>query len=117
MAKNSLYDGDPIDYPAPSDVVSGQMVSFGYLLCVALGDIAAGKVGPACPYGVWELPKAGVSVTAGAQLNFDASAGRLTTGATTAAGDITKAGIAESAAAAGDATVRIKLTPGSGSLS
>ena len=55
--KNWIQDGDKLDYTAPSNVVSGQLVQIGNLHGVAVADIASGEVGAVKLEGVYSLLK------------------------------------------------------------
>jgi predicted RecA/RadA family phage recombinase len=55
--KNFIQEGETLDYTAPSNVVSGQLVQLGSLHGVAVADITSGEVGAVKLEGVYSLPK------------------------------------------------------------
>lgn len=114
MAKSYVQEGDTLDYVAGSAISSGDIVVIGNLVCVALADIANGATGSVKCTGVFDLPKKTGAINVGDLIDYDLSTTNFSTGITAATGDITKCGVAVAAAASGDATVRVKLTPGSG---
>lgn len=112
MARNYVQPGTVLEITAAANLNSGTPVAVGAVVGVALGAIANGARGQAQVEGVFDLPKAtGVAFTAGQRLNFRPSAGNFTT-ATAVAGDLLGAGVAVNAAAAGDTTCRVRLSPG-----
>jgi predicted RecA/RadA family phage recombinase len=55
--KNWIQEGETLDYTAPSNVVSGQLVQIGNLHGVVVADIASGAVGAVNLEGVYTFPK------------------------------------------------------------
>jgi predicted RecA/RadA family phage recombinase len=107
MAKNYIEEGDVLNFIAGGGAVaSGSIVIMGKRAGVALSDIPANGQGAVGVTGVWAISKVPADVVAqGDLLYWDAANSRLTT---TAAGS-TLAGYAAAPAAAGAATVNIKL--------
>ena len=106
MAKNFVQDGHILDVLAGSNIVSGAVVIIGTIAGIAIADIASGKTGAVRIAGVFSLPKAaGVAITQGAKVYWNAGAGNVTT---TASGN-TLFGVAAVAAASGDANVSVLL--------
>jgi len=105
MATNKVQEGDVLVLTVTDAVSSGDVVIAGGLIGVAKSDIAAGESGPVDMTGVWNLPKASEALTQGDPVYWDATSGNITT---TDSGN-TPAGHAVAAAAAGDATCRVKL--------
>lgn len=91
---------------APAKIASGDLVKAGDLVGVAATDILPGDSGSVVIEGVFEVPKAaGFAAPQGTKLYFDAAANVVNgTPANNAF-----AGYAYEAAAAGDATVRLRL--------
>lgn len=114
MTTKYVQKGEIIDYTPGAAVASNAVVVLGILLGVAVADIAANTTGALAIEGVFDLPKkATVAVTAGAKLTYNATAGFLTGAGAT--GDILGGAVAVADAAGSDATVRVKLLPGTGS--
>lgn len=101
-----------------SDIAAGDVVVMGDTVGIALADIADGESGSVLVEGVVaNQPKTtGTAWSQGAVLDWDASAGEFTDGATPATGDVIGCGIAAADAASGDATGSVKLTPGTGAV-
>lgn len=98
--------GAALDYTPAEDVKNGSIVTLGARIGVAAGDIPAGDTGTVHVEGVYKLAKAkDEAVTLGALIYYDAAADTVTT----AAEGTVPAGYAVAAAAAGDATVLVKL--------
>ena len=118
MAKTFIQEGKVLDYVAPADIKSGDVVVIGQLVGVALDDIASGETGPVQVEGVWELPKLDTAVIAqGESVNWDVSASVFdANSAAPAAGDITDGCVAAKDAANGDTTVWVKLNVGPGTV-
>lgn len=115
MTTKYVQPGEIIDYTPAAAVSSNDIVKLGVLIGVAVADIAANATGALAIEGVFDLPKkAAVAVTAGAKMTYNATAGFLTGAGAT--GDILGGAVAIAPAAAGDATVRVKLLPGTGSV-
>jgi len=105
MATNYIQPGRVIDYTAPSDVSSGDLVVFGQRAGVALADIPAGSRGAVQVVGVFEVPKAsGVAFGQGDLVYWNETSGH----ATADPADVL-AGIAFTPADAADDTVNVKL--------
>lgn len=100
--------GCEIDYTPSSAVVTGDVVVLNDLFCVADRDIAANKKGALSTDGVYILPKATGAIGAGAIVYWDATAGNITTTATSNK----RAGKAAEAAASADATVKVAINKG-----
>lgn len=116
MAQNFVFPGDRIPFVAAGTVASGGGVLIGSLMGVSLTAVTNGVSGTAAIEGVWELPKLSTAViTAGARLTWDVSAGEFII-ASAATGDLENCAVAIAGAANGVATVRAKLTPGTGAI-
>lgn len=97
-----------------ADVVSGQVVKMGELLGVAITDIANTATGAVKITGVFSaMPKTtGTAWTVGLALLWDVSAAKFDSiAATPATGDVGGAAVAWEAAASGDTTGVVLLTP------
>lgn len=106
MAANHVQPGEVMEFTAAAALAIGVGVLIGVRLGVTLDAVANGAAGRAAVWGVWNLPKLSTDVVAeGALLYWDNTNKRLTT---TATGN-TLAGYAFKAAAAGVATVDIKI--------
>lgn len=107
MAKNFVQPGDTITIPAPAAVLSGAPVVAGDIRGIAQGDAAAGAPVDVATSGVWELPKVGANAfPLGGKVYWNAGDQLATS---TASGN-TLLGVAVEAAAAGTATVKIRLS-------
>lgn len=112
MATNFLNQGDTIDVVATAAVTSGTPIAVGALAAVPLTTAAIGARFAARVEGVFSAPKAaGAAFTVGARVNFRPSTNSFTL-ATAVAGDLIGAGVAVEAAAAGDTTAVVRLSPG-----
>lgn len=100
-----ISDGNVLDYVAPSNIRSGQLVIMAELAGIALTDIKKGTVGAVQIYGIWELPKASGEVSVGAKLYWNATNFSLTTDAT----DNVYLGIAIEAASSDAELVKLLL--------
>ncbi|TIL25597.1 MAG: DUF2190 family protein [Mesorhizobium sp.] len=108
--KNYVQAGNVITATAPAGgVSSGDGVLFDSLFGVASTDAAEGEDFELATIGVFDLPKAAVSVTFGAPLYWDDDAKVITTVDSTTAGANAVAGIAITAADSGVATARVRL--------
>ncbi|NYE62193.1 putative RecA/RadA family phage recombinase [Duganella sp. 1224] len=106
MATNYVQEGDVLDFTAAAAVASGAVIVLGKRIGVAARAVSQGSVGAAHVTGVWEIAKLTTDVVGqGDLLYWDAQNSRLTT---TAASNV-QAGYAASPAAAGAATVQIKI--------
>lgn len=104
--KNFVQPGDNLDCIAPHAVASGQGFLDGDEFAVASTDAAQGAPVQGVTRGVFDLPKAaGVAINRKSKAYWD-NAGRVVTNA--AAGN-RQIGVFQLAAAAGDATARVKL--------
>lgn len=97
--------GETLDFTPTAAVKNGAVVNLATRIGIAGTDIAAGETGAVHVVGVFEMDKAAGAITMGAAVYYDATADAITT---TSAGN-TPAGYAAGAAAAGDATVYVKL--------
>jgi len=117
MATGFYKEGKVIDVIATAAISSNDIVAVGNVVGVAIIDGAIGDSVPVQVTGEWILPKVtGTAITVGALIDFDLSAGKVTTGLTPAAGDVSGIGVATVAAGSPDTTVRVLLTPGSGTV-
>lgn len=104
--KNFVQDGNVLTFIAPAGgVVSGDGVVNGALFGIAAYTALAGQEVEANLVGVFALPKAAGALTLGQKVYWD-SAAKAVTG--TATGNRWIGAVAR-AAAAGDATVRVRL--------
>lgn len=107
MKATYIQQGLSLDYKnsGSAKIEAGDIVVFGSKLTVAATEIAVGAVGTLETTGVFEMPKkASEAITAGAKVYFSADDGITTTSTSN-----TEAGFAVAAAAAEDATVRVKI--------
>ncbi|KZY30541.1 hypothetical protein A3731_00740 [Roseovarius sp. HI0049] len=106
--KNYIQAGNVLTAAAPAGgVSSGDPVQIGNLFGVAATDAEAGADVEIAVTGVFALPKAAVSASAGDVAFFDASAGDVTTDDDTGANN--RVGIFTEDAASGAATARVRL--------
>lgn len=103
--KNFVQPGDNLDLIAPRALVSGAGFLVGAIFGVASTDAAQNAPVVGVTRGVFDLPKAAGAITQGQKLYWDNAAFNVTT----TAGGNTLIGAATQAAAAGDATARVKL--------
>lgn len=103
--KNFIQKGNAIDINVASALTSGQLVTVGELVGVAVNTTDASIDNVMVVDGVFEVAKATGAITFGAKLYHDTVAGNVTT----TAGSLKLAGYAVSAQASGDATVKLKL--------
>ena len=112
MARNFIQDGDTLDIVVAAAVTSGTPIAVGALAGIPLTSAAIGVTAAVRVVGVWSVPKmAGAAFTVGQRVNFRPSASAFTLG-TPVAGDLIGAGIAVAAAASGDLTATVRLSPG-----
>ena len=107
MSKGTFWQcGESIDFTndGTAAIEANTLVVFGDHVGVAGTDIAVGETGSLFVEGVWEIPKDSAAIDAGASVYFDGTAGSATKGSGAAL-----AGYAVEAAAADDATVKVKL--------
>lgn len=115
MATTYVQPGNTLTHTAAAAISSGDVVELNDVVGVALGDIANGSDGEVMVTGVFTLAKvAGTAFAQGDKLNWDASANNFTKATTSAAGDITAAGVAAAAALSAATTCNVLLTPGTG---
>ena len=106
MAKNYIQRGDVLTIPAPANTLSGEVVIIGELRGVALGDAAETATLDVQTEGVFELAKVAANAFAiGAAVYYDADT-KLVTATST---DNVRLGFAVTVAAAGSASVNVKL--------
>jgi predicted RecA/RadA family phage recombinase len=104
--RNYVQIGALIPVTAPANVVSGQGILIGSMFGVCTKSALSGETVTIETTGVVDLPKAAsVTPAQGALVYWDGTNSVVTT---TASGN-TKIGVATVAAAAGDATVRVRL--------
>ncbi len=114
--KNAYQDGRVLDLKLAAAVESGGVISQGKILAIAvskgaIGDTVAGHV-----EGVFRLPKLGTAViAAGDPVTWDINPGRVIVAGATA-GDVAGIGYAVEAAGNGVATVLVRLTPGTATI-
>lgn len=117
--KNYVQPGDVIDFTAGGTAIaSGDVVPVGGLIGIAVTDIPANSTGSVSLKGVYDLPKvAAAVVTVGEHVIWDASESAFNdAGTTLATGDISKCCVAVSPAGNGDATVRVLINAGLGTV-
>lgn len=113
MANNYVQPAGTISYTnAGSAIQSGDPVIIGTTVGVALVDIGEGETGSVAIEGAFELAKANAKIDQGTAVNLTSA--KNVTSAAAGANGVTGFGIAITDAAAGDATVVVKLTPGTG---
>jgi predicted RecA/RadA family phage recombinase len=115
MSTNKVQKGDTLDNVTAGAVTNGAVVKALNTVGVALkGAAGSGEVIPLAVEGVFTVPKVtGRAWVQGEKLFWDVSTSSFDTMAgTTATGDVTGCAIAAAAAASGDATGQVKLTPG-----
>lgn len=107
MARNFVQPGDTITIPAPAAVLSGAPVIAGDIKGIAQGDAAVGAPVDVTTSGVWALPKVAANAfSLGGKVYWNATDGLATS---TASGN-TLLGVAVEAAAAGAASVKVRLS-------
>lgn len=119
MATNFIQRGSVWDYtPSGSSVSSGDVVVMGAVLGVALADIADGATGAVQVDGVFSLPKVTAAVVAqGETVVWDVSLGKFDDDQMTpASGDVSAAAVAVEAGTGSQSTIKVLLTPGSGTV-
>lgn len=116
MARNFIQPGDTLDVVATAAVTSGTPIAVGALAGVPLTSGAIGATVAVRVEGVFSVPKvAGTAFTVGQRVNFRPSAGAFTL-ATAATGDLLGAAVAVAAAASGDTTCQVRLSPGAATI-
>lgn len=108
--KNKIQNGKVLDYTnsTGAKILGGSLVIFGVLIGVAVADIEIGETGAVELHGVFEFTKATGAISQGAKVYWDATAGNVTTTATSN----TVFGAAAEAALSADATVKVLLVAG-----
>lgn len=112
---NAVYvnRGEAIDFinDTGAAIAAGEVVALGTRIGVAGGDIPKGETGAVHVTGVFELPKAAEELSVGAEVYYaeDGVTASASTGSGDSAADNVPAGWAVQAAAADDATVRVKI--------
>jgi predicted RecA/RadA family phage recombinase len=105
--KNFVQDGKEVNYTVTGDdVKSGDVVVIGKMVGVAVTDGKVGETIAVSIDGVYRLPKVNGALTQGAAVYAAAANNAITSAATSN----TFAGYVWKAAAAGDATVDVKLS-------
>jgi len=106
MIAKYVYRGDVIDYTPEADVAAGSVVVIGSIIGITKLDIKAGQLGALALVGVFDIVKAtGEAIAKGSKVYWNATAKQITA---VAAGNV-YLGEAVAAAAAGDATARVRL--------
>lgn len=105
--RNYIQPGNILTIPAPVTVASGGVVIAGNIIGVAAGDALSGAPVDVDVVGVFDLPKVAANAFAlGAAVYWDSTASLATS---TATGN-TKLGVATAAAAAGTASLPVRLS-------
>lgn len=105
-----VQEGETIDYTPAADVDAGDVVLQGDLIGIAKLDIATGTLGALAVTGVFDIAKiAATAITAGAIAYWDETAQVATN--TSNSGANKPLGKFIRAAAAADATARVRLSP------
>lgn len=108
--KNFYKDGDTLPLTMTQNVLSGQLVRVGQFVGVCANDCTTGNVTEVALEGVYSIPKNSADVIVqGQALKFVPA-----TGVIDATSGTVEAGVAAQAAAAGTATVYVRLTQGFG---
>ncbi|PBJ83714.1 hypothetical protein CMZ84_04285 [Lysobacteraceae bacterium NML93-0399] len=112
--KNAHQDGRVLDVTLAAAVTSGQVVTQGRLLGIAVTNGAVGDTIAVHVEGVFRLPKLPAAViNTGDPVTWDINPGRvIVTGATS--GDVENFGYAVASAASGTNEVLVRLCPGAG---
>lgn len=113
---NAHSPGKVLDYVngTGATIAAGTFLAIGALVGCVVADIPDGETGAVAIEGAFTAPKtAGAAWTQGAILVFDVSAGEFGTPAqiTEATGDVTGGAVAFAAAASGDTSGVVLLTP------
>ena len=116
MSTNYKTSGRTVRYAHDAAVESGAPVLIGTLLGVARGKYAADETGIYAVEGVHSLPKNNAAIAMGARVYWDISASQVRTSGNAANGDLENCAVAVAAAAAGDSTVDVRLSPGVGTV-
>jgi predicted RecA/RadA family phage recombinase len=116
MARNLIQDGETLDIVAAAALTSGTPIAVGALAAIPLSTVASGTPCAVRVQGVFQVPKNNTAAfTLGQRVNFRPGTGQFTL-QTAAAGDLIGAGIAVAAAASGDTTALVRLSPGSATI-
>lgn len=103
-----VQEGNVLDYTPGADVAAGDIVDLGGMIGIAPYDIAANETGSVTIEGVVEAPRvAATPFIQGAFCYWDGTE-------VTAVATDSPMGVAAYASASGDATIKVKLTPGAG---
>lgn len=120
MSNTQVQRGEVIDFVTTGAVAVGAVIKASHTLGVALKSAAgSGETIPLAVEGVFTVPKvSGNAWVAGEKVIWDVSAGpAFSNSATVAAtGDVLGGAVAVAAAASGDTTGVVKLTPGNTTL-
>ena len=115
-----VQPGDVLDYTnsSGSSIAAGTPTVMGNLIGIPLVTIANGATGAMAMEGVFTCPKVtGSAWVQGARLLWDASAAKFDVGtATPATGDVSVCCVAGAAAASGDATGKVLINVGVGTV-
>jgi predicted RecA/RadA family phage recombinase len=112
MARNFIQKGETLDIVAAANLTSGTPIAVGALAAIPLSTVLSGQPCAVRVEGVFQAPKvAGTAFTVGQRVNFRPSANAFTLAAATT-GDLLGAGVAVAAAASGDTTCQVRLSPG-----
>lgn len=106
-----IQDDDCIDYTPNSDLVAGDVVDLGNFVGITNHDIPNGTLGSLRLEGVYDVVKTTDTIAIGDKIYWVVSSQFATK---TSAGSDAVMGYAVLPAASGDATVRVRLTPGVG---
>lgn len=106
----SVAAGNRIDYTPGSAVTAGDLVILEDLVGLATEDIAASVLGSLAVEGVFRFPKNGTAIAQGKYVYWHGADANAGPESSTGTGDALL-GKAAKAAAAGDSTVDVKLTP------
>jgi predicted RecA/RadA family phage recombinase len=106
-----VQEGKAIDYTPTADTPAGSVVVIGEIAGITKLDIAAGALGALHLVGVYNVEKASVAITLGAEVYWNGT--QATNAATSGSGEsVTNnalLGIAIEAASAADSTVKVRI--------
>jgi len=115
MATNFVAPGEVMTLVALGTLVSGTPVKAGDCLVIPLNAATSGDSVEVAVEGIFSVAKlAGVTFASGDKVNWDNDGPGMTSGTTSAAGDVTAGAVAAAVAASAATTCLIKLTPGTG---
>jgi predicted RecA/RadA family phage recombinase len=104
--KNYIQKGERVEIQnSPTAYTSGQLVTAGELVGIAVNTTIVGQSATVLLSGVVQVPKATGAITFGQKLYHDTAAGNVTT----VAGVLKQAGFAVSNQLSGDSVVSLKL--------